>query len=105
MMGLRDGIKLMHKNEKVNFLFPSHMGFGYHGDNKRIGHNQPLICTVTLRDFMSEANYNKEIEIETKSTPALTAVKKVMPDSTPQIPAPIKKTNPTPIQSKDTLKQ
>jgi hypothetical protein len=36
MMGLRDGIKLMHKNEKVTFLF-LHMGFGYHGDNKRIG--------------------------------------------------------------------
>ncbi|WP_016989625.1 gliding motility-associated peptidyl-prolyl isomerase GldI [Flavobacterium sp. ACAM 123] len=102
MMGLRDGIKLMHKNEKVNFLFPSHIGFGYHGDNKRIGHNQPLICTVTLRDFMSEANYNKQIE--TKSTPALTAVKKVMPDSTPQVPTPIKKPNPTPIQAKDTLK-
>lgn len=37
MMGLRDGIKLMHKNETVTFLFPSHMAFGYHGDNKRIG--------------------------------------------------------------------
>jgi gliding motility-associated peptidyl-prolyl isomerase len=44
MMGLRDGIKLMHKM-KSNFSFPSHMGFGYHGDNK-IGTNQPLICTV-----------------------------------------------------------
>jgi gliding motility-associated peptidyl-prolyl isomerase len=54
MMGLRDGIKLMRKNEKVTFLFPSHMGFGYHGDNKRIGSNQPLICTVTLHDFKPE---------------------------------------------------
>jgi gliding motility-associated peptidyl-prolyl isomerase len=54
MMGLRDGIKLMHRNEKVKFLFPSHMGYGYHGDNKKIGVNQPLWCTVTLRDFMSE---------------------------------------------------
>lgn len=55
MMGLRDGIKLMHKNEKVTFLFPSHMAFGYHGDNNRIGSNQPLICTVTLHDFKPEA--------------------------------------------------
>ena len=54
MMGLRDGIKLMHKNEKVTFLFPSRMGFGYHGDNKRIGTNEPLICTVTLNDFKPE---------------------------------------------------
>lgn len=55
MMGLRDGIKLMHKNEKVTFLFPSHMAFGYHGDNNRIASNQPLICTVTLHDFKPEA--------------------------------------------------
>jgi gliding motility-associated peptidyl-prolyl isomerase len=103
MMGLRDGIKLMHKNEKVNFLFPSHMGFGYHGDNKRIGHNQPLICTVTLHDFKPEAIYKKQME--TKSISVVPAVKKVIPDSTPQVPAAIKKTNPTPIESKDTLKQ
>jgi gliding motility-associated peptidyl-prolyl isomerase len=49
--GLRHGIKLMHKNEKVTFLFPSHMAYGYHGDNRRIGTNEPLICTVTLTDF------------------------------------------------------
>jgi gliding motility-associated peptidyl-prolyl isomerase len=55
MMGLRDGIKLMNKGEKVTFLFPSHMGFGYHGDNKRIGTNEPLICTVTLNDIKPEA--------------------------------------------------
>jgi gliding motility-associated peptidyl-prolyl isomerase len=54
MMGLRDGIKLMRKNEKVTFLFPSHMAYGYHGDNKRIGSNQPLMCTVTLHDFKPE---------------------------------------------------
>jgi gliding motility-associated peptidyl-prolyl isomerase len=69
MMGLRDGIKLMHRNEKVNFLFPSHMGFGYHGDNKKIGINQPLWCTVTLRDFMSEANYKKQIDLQKSGSP------------------------------------
>nr|WP_322624575.1 gliding motility-associated peptidyl-prolyl isomerase GldI [uncultured Flavobacterium sp.] len=51
MMGLRDGIKLMNEGETVTFLFPSHMGFGYHGDNDRIGTNEPLICTVTLNDI------------------------------------------------------
>lgn len=55
MMGLRDGIKLMKKGETVTFLFPSHMGFGYHGDNDRIGTNQPLICTVTLNDIKPES--------------------------------------------------
>lgn len=60
MTGLRYGIKLMHKNEKVNFLFPSHLGYGYHGDNKKIGSNQPLICSVKLNDFKSETIYKKE---------------------------------------------
>ncbi|MBF0693481.1 MAG: gliding motility-associated peptidyl-prolyl isomerase GldI [Flavobacterium sp.] len=54
MMGLRDGIKLMRKNERVTFLFPSHIAYGYHGDNNRIGHNEPLMCTVTLHDFEPE---------------------------------------------------
>jgi gliding motility-associated peptidyl-prolyl isomerase len=54
MMGLRDGIKYMKKNETVTFLFPSHMAYGYHGDNKKIGTNQPLICTVTLRNFVPD---------------------------------------------------
>ncbi len=54
MMGLRHGLKLMRKNETVTFLFPSHMAYGYHGDNRRIGHNEPLICTVTLNDFNPE---------------------------------------------------
>lgn len=54
MMGLRHGIKLMRKTETVTFLFPSHMAFGYHGDERRIGQNEPLIVTVTLKDFKPE---------------------------------------------------
>lgn len=72
MMGLRDGIKLMRKNEKVSFLFPSNMGFGYHGDDKKIGPNQPLICTVTLRNFKLEAVYKKDREAKPKAIPVPT---------------------------------
>lgn len=54
MMGLRDGIKLMKKGETITFLFPSHMGFGYHGDNEKIGSNEPLMCTVTLNGIKTE---------------------------------------------------
>lgn len=64
LLGLRDGIKLMHKKEKIRFLFPSHVGYGFHGDDKKIGTNQPLVCTVTLRDFMSEVAYKKEQELK-----------------------------------------
>lgn len=69
MTGLREGIKLMHKKEQVTFLFPSHIAYGYHGDDKKIGTNIPLICTVTLHNFISESAFKKEIFL--KNTGAL----------------------------------
>ncbi|MES2863940.1 MAG: gliding motility-associated peptidyl-prolyl isomerase GldI [Bacteroidota bacterium] len=51
MNGLRNGIKLMHKGDKVKFIFPSQSAYGYHGDDKKIGTNQPIICIVTLNDI------------------------------------------------------
>lgn len=89
MMGLRDGIKLMHKNEKVTFLFPSHMGFGYHGDNKKIGTNQPLFCTVTLHNFIPEKEFKKQNEAKAAAIKPVTA----KPEIAVQ------------IQTKDTLTQ
>jgi gliding motility-associated peptidyl-prolyl isomerase len=67
LMGLRDGIKLMHKKEKVTFLFPSHIAYGYHGDNKKIGTNQPIQCIVNLHDFKSELDIKKEKEAALKA--------------------------------------
>ncbi len=64
MTGLREGIKLMHKTEKVVFLFPSHAAYGYHGDNKKIGTNQPLICTVKLHSFAPEETFKKETQLK-----------------------------------------
>lgn len=82
MMGLRDGIKLMRKKEKVHFLFTSHMGYGYHGDNNKIGTNQPLLCTVTLNDFMPEAAYNKQIQPAAAAVPKVSApVKSIIKDT------------------------
>jgi hypothetical protein len=76
---------------------------GYHGDNKRIGTNQPLICTVTLRDFMSEAVYKKQMD-QTSITD-VPAIKKAILDPKTQVQNPTK-TRPIPIQTKkDTLKQ
>lgn len=80
MMGLRDGIKLMRKKEKVRFLFTSHMGYGYHGDNNKIGTNQPLFCTVTLRDFMPETEFNKHMQPQTAVKPT-TPVKSTIKDT------------------------
>ncbi len=67
MTGLREGIKLMHKNEKINFLFPSHIAYGYHGDDKKIGSNQPLSCTVTLHNFIDEKAFQKEIQLKNET--------------------------------------
>lgn len=64
MSGLREGIKLMHKNEKIVFLFPSHIAYGYHGDNNKIGINQPLLCTVSLHNFVPEKSFKKEIQLK-----------------------------------------
>lgn len=56
MVGLRDGIKRMKKNEKVQFLFPSHIAYGYVGDKNRIGMNVPLLYTVKLVDIKKKEN-------------------------------------------------
>lgn len=101
MMGLRDGIKLMHKNEKMNFLFPSHMGFGYHGDNKKIGINQPLLCIVTLHDFKPETTYKKQTEINVSNDSSLKTVNKY---NTTKAQTPIKNAIIAPAKIKDTIK-
>jgi gliding motility-associated peptidyl-prolyl isomerase len=69
MTGLREGIKLMHRKEKMYFLFTSHVGYGYHGDNRKIGTNEPLFCIVTLRDFLTESDYDKKMKIEANLLP------------------------------------
>lgn len=51
--GLQEGIKLMKEGEVVTFLFPSHKAYGYSGYQK-IGSNQPLRYTVTLKKIISK---------------------------------------------------
>lgn len=46
--GLRQAVKVLQQGETAVFLFPSSMGYGYHGDNNRIGTNMPLKCQLTL---------------------------------------------------------
>ncbi len=60
LIGLRDGIKLMSKGEKITFLLPSNMAYGFRGDNDRIPPNLPIICTVTLNDIKPEAEARKQ---------------------------------------------
>lgn len=54
LIGLRDGIKRLKKGEKAQFLFPSHVAYGYIGDKNRIGMNVPILYTVTILDIKKE---------------------------------------------------
>jgi gliding motility-associated peptidyl-prolyl isomerase len=97
LIGLRDGIKLMHRGEQVNFLFPSHKAYGYRGDTKKIGTNTPLLITVNLKDFKSEVAYRKEQTEKTLQN--LEADQNAATES----PTLMKNTNRTPIKPKDSL--
>lgn len=46
--GLRNSVKLLQEHEAATFFFPSSLGFGYHGDNGKIGPNEPLIATINI---------------------------------------------------------
>ena len=46
--GLREGLKLLRNGDTATFLFPSSLGYGYPGDQDRIGTNVPLRCQVTI---------------------------------------------------------
>ena len=100
MMGLRDGIKLMHKNETVTFLFPSHIAYGYHGDNKRIGTNESLICTVTLRNFVPDP----AAPANSTATPATTGTTAAATKTTPVQPTKPAVKKPVTETKKDTVK-
>lgn len=51
--GLRTGVKLLKKGEKATFLFPSSLAYGYPGDHKKIGTNEPLVASITLLDILT----------------------------------------------------
>lgn len=46
--GMRNSVKLLQEGETAVFLFPSSLGYGYHGDENRIGPNVPLKSRLTL---------------------------------------------------------
>lgn len=46
--GMREALKLMQKDEQATFYFPSYAGYGYYGDNNRIGTNVPFKSDVKI---------------------------------------------------------
>ncbi|WP_298505899.1 gliding motility-associated peptidyl-prolyl isomerase GldI [uncultured Maribacter sp.] len=52
--GLRHSVKLLKENETATFLYPSSLGYGYHGDTKKIGVNVPLKATISILKIEKE---------------------------------------------------
>ncbi len=54
--GLRHSVKLLKENETATFLYPSSLGYGYHGDTKKIGVNVPLKVVLSILEIKKEIN-------------------------------------------------
>ena len=52
--GLRMSVKLLKEGETATFLYPSHLAYGYHGDEERIGPNVPLKSTISVQKIEQE---------------------------------------------------
>ena len=50
--GLREGLKLMSKGDKMTFIFPSQLAFGFYGDNDKIPPNTPLVYEVNINKII-----------------------------------------------------
>jgi gliding motility-associated peptidyl-prolyl isomerase len=46
--GMRETLKMMKVGEELMAYYPSYMGYGYYGDEDRIGTNMPFKSTVKL---------------------------------------------------------
>ncbi|NAS11385.1 gliding motility-associated peptidyl-prolyl isomerase GldI [Poritiphilus flavus] len=59
--GLRNAVKLLKENEVATFLVPSSLGYGYHGDDKRIGINVPLKTTISILKIEKQQKKDKTV--------------------------------------------
>jgi gliding motility-associated peptidyl-prolyl isomerase len=57
LIGLRHAIKLMSVGDTATFYFPSHLVYGYVGDQNKIGINMPLKYQITLKEI-NQLNIN-----------------------------------------------
>ena len=46
--GFREAVKLLKEGESAVFIFPSSAAYGFHGDEKKIGTNIPLILKLKI---------------------------------------------------------
>ncbi len=46
--GLRAAVRMLREGETATFMFPSSLGYGYTGDNRKIAPNTPLVSTISI---------------------------------------------------------
>lgn len=56
IIGLHHGVQLMQQGQEAYFIFPSHRAYGFHGDDDKIGPNEPLIYKVKLLKIIKAEN-------------------------------------------------
>lgn len=54
--GLRNAVKLLRKGETATFVFPSSQGYGYKGDNDKIGPNTPIKSSVHILEIKKDSS-------------------------------------------------
>ena len=54
--GLRNAVKLLQKEEKATFIFPSGQSYGYKGDNNKIGPNTPIKSSVHILEIKKDSS-------------------------------------------------
>jgi len=54
--GLRNAVKLLQKEEKAIFVFPSSQGYGYKGDQNKIGANVPIKSSVHILEIKKDSS-------------------------------------------------
>lgn len=54
--GFRQGLKLIKLSEKIKYIFPSQLAYGYRGDGDKININTPIVCTVQLHNITTNTD-------------------------------------------------
>ncbi|WP_010135667.1 FKBP-type peptidyl-prolyl cis-trans isomerase [Ochrovirga pacifica] len=48
IVGIKEGVKLMHEDEEIKFIFTSFVAHGFSGDGKKIKANMPIVVKIKL---------------------------------------------------------
>ncbi len=54
--GFREAVKILKEGESAVFIFPSSAAYGFHGDEKKIGTNVPLILELRILKIEKQKN-------------------------------------------------